>query len=144
MISHWLDLIKRHLDNDYFVCGIFIDLRKTFDTINDDILLVKLVHYGIHGLANSWLSSSLKNRTQYVSLDGHCSITKQVTCVIPEGSTLGLLLFLVYIINDLHGAFSNSRIYNFSRKTNHLFTSIESVVNHKLKLLSQWLQSNKL
>ena len=55
-----VDLIKKHLDNDYFVCGIFIDLQKAFDTVNHDILLAKLAHYGIRGLANSWLSSFLK------------------------------------------------------------------------------------
>ena len=63
-----VDLIKKHLDNDFFVCGIFIDVQKAFNTVNHDILLAKLDHYGIRGLANSWLSSSLKNRTQYVYL----------------------------------------------------------------------------
>ena len=63
-----VDLIKKHLDNDFLVCGIFIDVQKAFNTVNHDILLAKLDHYGIRGLANSWLSSSLKNRTQYVYL----------------------------------------------------------------------------
>ena len=71
-----VDWIKKHLDNDYFVCGTFIDLQKAFNTVNHEILLAKLAHYGIRGLANSWLSSFLKNRTQYVYLDGHCSVTK--------------------------------------------------------------------
>ena len=57
-----IDLIKIYLDNDYFVCGVFIDLQKTFDTVNHEILLVKLDFYGIRGLANSWLKSFLKNR----------------------------------------------------------------------------------
>ena len=51
------------LDNDYFICGIFIDFQKAFDTLNHDILFAKLDHYGIRGLANSWLNSFLKNRT---------------------------------------------------------------------------------
>ena len=97
-----VDLIKKHLDNDYFVCGIFIDLQKAFDTVNHDIVLAKLAHCGVCGLTNSWFSSFLKNRTQYVYLDGHCSITKIVTCGVPQGSTLSPLL-LVVCINDLHG-----------------------------------------
>ena len=59
-----VDLIKKHLDNYYFVCGIFIDLQKAFDTVNHDILMAKLACYGIRGLANSWLNSSRKHRTQ--------------------------------------------------------------------------------
>ena len=91
-----VDVIKKDLDNNYFVYGTFIDLQKAFDNVNHDVLLAKLAHYGVPGLATSWLSSFLKNRTQYVYLDGHCSITKQVTCGVPQGSILGFLLFLVY------------------------------------------------
>ena len=37
-----MELIKKYLDNDYFVCNVFIDLQKAFDTVNHDILLAKL------------------------------------------------------------------------------------------------------
>ena len=93
------------LDNDYFVCGIFIDLQKAFDTVNHDILLAKLAHYGIRGLSNSWFSSLLKNRTQYVYLGDHCSITKQITCSDLQGSTLGICYSLCTLMN-WQGAFS--------------------------------------
>ena len=55
-----VDLIKKHLDNEYFACGVFINLEKAFDTVNYDIFSTRLAHYGIRGLANSWLSSFLK------------------------------------------------------------------------------------
>ena len=57
-----IDLIKKYLDNDYFVCGVFIDLQKAFNTVNHEILLVKLDFYGICGLANNWLKSFLENK----------------------------------------------------------------------------------
>ena len=39
--------IKETIDNKKYGCGIFIDLRKAFDTVNHEILLRKLEHYGI-------------------------------------------------------------------------------------------------
>ena len=62
--------VKSALDNKMHACGIFVDLQKAFDTVNHKILLDKLSHYGIRGIANDWFSSYLSNRTQYVSLLG--------------------------------------------------------------------------
>ena len=62
--------IRDALDNNNFACGIFIDLRKAFDTVDHSILLNKLNHYGIRGKANDWFKSYLKTRKQYVSIRG--------------------------------------------------------------------------
>ena len=48
-----IDLNKKYLDNDYFVCGVFFDLQKASDTVNNEILFDKIDFYGIHGLDNS-------------------------------------------------------------------------------------------
>ena len=134
-----IDLIKKYLDNNYFVCGVSIDFQKAFDTVNHEILLVKLAFYSIYGLANSWLKSLLKNKKQYVDLPGHSSNVKIVTCVVPQGSILGPLLFLFYI-NDLQSVFSKLVVHHFSDDSNLLFSAkklgaIESVINHELNLL---------
>ena len=44
--------IRKNLDERNLGCGIFVDLEKVFDTLEHDILLSKLEHYGVHGLAN--------------------------------------------------------------------------------------------
>ncbi len=48
------------IDNKRYTIGVFIDLKKAFDTINHTILLQKLEHFGIRGVALDWLSSYLK------------------------------------------------------------------------------------
>ena len=50
-------MIKKYLDTGCYVCGVFIDLPKVFDTVNHYIPLEKLEHYHICGLGNSWLRS---------------------------------------------------------------------------------------
>ena len=54
-------------------CGNFVDLCKSFDTVYHNILLGKLKHYGIKGLAYSWFKSYLKDRKQNVSINGYNS-----------------------------------------------------------------------
>ena len=59
--------IAKTLD-DGIGCGVFVDLQKAFDTVDHQILLVKLNHYGIRGVSNDWFKSYLSNRSQHVYL----------------------------------------------------------------------------
>ena len=59
------ETIRYSLDNKRFGCGIFIDLQKAFDTVNHQILLSKMEHYGVRGGALDWFKSYLSEREQY-------------------------------------------------------------------------------
>ena len=60
-----------------------------FNTVYHDILIKKLYHYGIRGLANKWICSYLMGRSQYVCINYTSSECMNVTCVVPQGSILG-------------------------------------------------------
>ena len=51
--------IHNNMDKGLFSCGIFIDLKKLFDTVDHSILLNKLEHYGIRGTYNNTIYSSI-------------------------------------------------------------------------------------
>ena len=95
--------IRQSPDEGSFGCGIFVDLKKAFDTVEHKILLHKLENYGIQGICNDWFMSYLSDRKQFVSINGYNSDLMPVDCGEPQGSVLGLFLFLIYI-NDLHKA----------------------------------------
>ena len=120
--------------------------------INNLVLLKCRMHitscYGVRGEANKWISEFLKNRKQQVNVNGCISFSQTITCGVPQGSTLGPLLFLIYI-NDLHRVFDKCIVHHFADDTNLIFPSkkvgtIESTVNNELKLLVEWLKANKL
>ena len=140
--------IQQEMDKGRFGCGIFIDFQKAFDTVDHNILVKKLDHYGIRGVSNSWFKSYLNNRKQYVSINGFNSELNDIKCGVRHSSVLGPLLFLLYI-NDLHASIRFSKVHHFADDTNllHFSSSIKLLnkqINCDLKHLVNWLNANKI
>ena len=49
--------IKESIDKGKFGCGIYIDLRKAFDTVNHSILFLKKWNTGVRGVLLEWFKS---------------------------------------------------------------------------------------
>ena len=101
--------ILKSFKNKEYACRVFLDFAKAFDTVDHQILLRKLEHYGIRGVTNKWFASYLDKRYQIVKVNGKLSNKEMITCGVPQGSILGPILFLLYI-NDIK---SSSKILNF-------------------------------
>ncbi len=94
-----LELIDRviiEMDKKNTRINVFLDLSKTFDTINHTILLEKLKYYSIDGIALKLMESYMTNRTQYVEIDGVKSDLLNLSTGVPHGSILAPRLFIIY------------------------------------------------
>jgi hypothetical protein len=146
---NFLQTVQQLRDQKYQVMAIFLDLSKAFDSINHDILLSKMLKYGVRGVAHSWFSSYLSNRQQFVSLSsGEKSNTLNVSCGVPQGSILGPLLFLLYI-NDLPHHINNCHVILYADDTTLVVAdrTLDDTVNkcnQVLQQVSQWLKTNHL
>ena len=130
------------------VAGVFIDLEKAFDTVNHSILCNKLNQYGFRGKINDLILSFLSNRRQYVSINGYDSTERPILFGVPQGSTLGPLLFLLYI-SDLSYCLKHTTASHFADDTCLIYASsniktIETCFNFDLKNLNEWLRASRL
>ena len=139
---------RKTLDSGKIGCGVFLDLQKAFDSVDHQILLAKLNHYGIRGVSNDWFKYYLPNRNQYVSINGFDFGLAAINCDVPQGSILGLVLFLLNI-NDLNQALKFCKVHHFADDTKLLCMSnfinkLNKLVNADLKHLVNWLNANKI
>ena len=140
-----LDQAKSEKKSSYCV---FLDFAKAFDTVNHEILLAKLNHYGIQGTSNNLFKTYLSNRTQQTEINGVLSDKGIIKHGVPQGSVLGPLLFLLYI-NDISKSSDLLKFFLFADDTTVFYSdqtneSTEALLNRELSKVSDWLAANKL
>ena len=147
-ITYVVNKLSQAIDDKNISVGIFLDLSKAFDTVNHEILLRKLEHYGIRGIALDLFKSYLSNRKQFVSYNAVNSIDQLISCGVPQGSVLGPLLFIIYI-NDICNSSDIISFCLFADDTSLLYShnNVDAAIqnlNLELQKISTWLLANKL
>ncbi len=146
------DRLYKHLGNDQVPFAIFLDLSKAFDTLNHTILLDKLEHYGIRGIAKKLLQSYLCNRTQFVQIKDTKSTIITLNIGVPQGSVLGPLLFNIYI-NDMKQSTNKFDCIHYADDTTLISTinyfskskkDISAAIDEELSKVNAWLLAQKL
>ena len=154
-----IDYLKHQIDKKHIPLSLFLDLSKAFDTINFDIMLLKLRKLGINNISLNWFESYLTNRKQFVSFNGVDSTLLETKTGVPQGSVLGPLLFIIYI-NDLNRVSNFFKVICFADDStlivslcfstahcnyclnNNSFTS--NMINNELEKIFNWFCLNKL
>lgn len=128
--------------------GIFLDLKKAFDTVSHRLILNKIESYGIRGIAFKLIKSFLSRRIQCTKIHNSISDNQYISFGVPQGTVLGPLLFVLYI-NDLfklkiHGkftAYADDTAIIISGKT---WNEVTTFANSDLKKIKSWMDANLL
>ena len=141
--------IHSSLDSSSNVCGIFLDIRKAFDSVSHAAFLRKLDSLNLPPNLLSWFSSYLDGRTQSVRVGKSVSSSLPVISGVPQGSILGPLLFIIFfndIASILPSFSSNMILYADDILLLHTINSPSDIdsINSQLDVISSWLTSKSL
>ena len=147
-VSEFVSNVLQAFDENKMTLSVFLDLSKAFDTIDHSIMISKLEHYGIRGIALQWFQSYLSNRKQFVSYRNFSSDILNIDCGVPQGSVLGPLLFIIYS-NDIPQSVKECKTTLFADDTTLYISGdnkdqLFSHMKTDLTTLIDWFRANKL
>ena len=142
-----VERVTKALDTGKYIVGVFLDLKKAFDTVDHSILQKKIRKIWNQGQHAQMVQKLLSFRVQFVEYNNCHSDNKQITHGVPQGSILGPLLFILYI-NDFSKASDLLFSILFADDTSVFiegtaYSSIIKDINTELEKVDKWLKSNK-
>ena len=148
MLIKLTDYILNNIDNGNLCGMVLVDLRKAFDLVDHELMMIKLDMYGCQGKELAWFKSYPSERFQSVKYDGVLSDPLPVTIGVPQGSILGPLLFITFM-NDSILEISDMR-FDMYADDSTLYTAgkcvgdINRSLTTKSKLLYNRIDANRI
>ena len=147
-IFAFVNHVYQELDKGQFVSTCFVDGSKAFDSVHHSLLIRKCEAMKIHNKTISWLRSYLGNRRQVTTLNNVKSSESKVSFGVPQGSTLGPLMFLLFI-NDYPQCIRNSEIYMYADdivivSSGNTYEESANILRQDVAATSAWCNSNCL
>ena len=99
-IHGYVKYIIDGLNSKSITASIYLDVARAFDSVNYEILILKLRDMGISDMLINWVKGYLSNRQMCTKFNGYTSDLKPLVCGVPQGSVIGPILFLCYV-NDI-------------------------------------------
>ena len=132
-----------------YIDTVYLDFTKAFDKVPHSRLISKLNSIGINTDTLYWIHSFLSDRMQQVCINGTNSTWKPVTSVIPQGSVLGPILFVLYInelpsniLSDVYVFADDTNIFKFIKKKTDDHEILQNDVDTLSVWSDKWLFSN--
>lgn len=143
-----LSVLTQGIEQKKKLACIYFDIAKAFDAVDHGKLLDKLERAGVRGVCLEWFKSYLTKRQQRVRVNGTLGIPVEITCGVPQGSSLGPLLFLVYV-NDLLKLELEGSTFSFADDTAIVYegktkASLVKKIEKDVPKLMNWFKLHKL
>lgn len=137
---------KHALHSNEYVAAILMDLSKAFDCLPHNILLSKLLAYGLSENSVQLLKSYLSDRKQQIKISSVVSSWANINKGVPQGSILGPLLFNIFI-NDIFYFIKTCTLYNYADDNTLSFHSPDfneliKFLQREGKILIDWFSFN--
>ncbi len=147
-LQQFMERVYNGLNAGKKVTGIFLDIKKAFDTVDHKILLNKLHNCGVRGNVHAWFESYLTNRRQCVKINHTYSKMGYIKYGVTQGSVLGAILFLVYI-NDLCNGNFIGNLTSFADDTalsyvKNNWAEVKHDIQQDLDALQWWFTMNHM
>lgn len=129
----------RELDKNNVIIAVFLDLKRAFETVDQEIMAKVLHNYGVRGTVLNWIKSWLTDRQQRTQFNGHTSPDITINVGLPQGTPLSCELFAIYI-NLIATILKHCKIKIFADDTLIWIIAPRDKITHVVQLLNEDLQ----